>query len=128
MILLDTCSLLWLVADQGKLTRRGKELLRANADSLWVSAISAFEVATKSRRGALELPMAPRAWYTHALEFHGLKEVPITGEIAACSVELPFHHNDPCDRIIIATALVHGMSILTPNRLIAQYEEAQTVW
>jgi PIN domain nuclease of toxin-antitoxin system len=128
MVLLDTCTLLWLAADQSKLTRSGQALLRANAEALWISAISAFELAVKHRKHKLTLPLSPREWYSQALAFHGVKEIPVTGRIAARSVELPERHNDPCDRIIIATALEQGMTILTPDHLVAQYEEAQTAW
>jgi len=128
MILLDTCTLLWLAADQSRLTRNGKTLLRANADALWISAISAFELAVKHSKGKLSLPLPPCEWYSQALAFHGVKEIPVTGEIAATSVALPERHSDPYDRIIIATAQEQGMIILTPDHLIAQYEEARTAW
>ncbi len=128
MILLDTCALLWLAADQDKLSTSAKKAIRDHAGRLFVSSISAFEIAVKARRGKLELPMEAGAWFERALKHHGLTEVAIDGGIAARSVGLPPLHNDPCDRFIIATALHHDMAILTCDNLISQYEEIRVIW
>jgi len=128
MILLDTCVLLWLSSDQESLSSKAMSCIERHAGSLFVSAITAFEIAIKCRSGKLELPLPPLDWYLEALRFHGLREIPVTGEIAALSVSLPPLHNDPCDRIIIASATATGMKILTSDRLISQYREAETVW
>ena len=128
MILLDTCVLLWLASDQKKLSAEAKKTIRQHAGALFVSAITAFEVAIKCRNGALELPLPPLRWYTEALDFHGVRELPITGEIAISSVQLPPLHNDPCDRIIISTAEMNTMRIVTPDRLVSQYKQAEVIW
>jgi|SRR6185295_863851 len=131
MILLDTCALLWLAVDQSKLSSIAKRALEANAGTLFVSAISAFEIGTKLRRGALALParsaLGPREWYDEALAFHGLRELAVTGSIALDSTLLPAHHRDPCDRIIVATAREQVLPVVTPDPLIAAYE-VQIVW
>jgi PIN domain nuclease of toxin-antitoxin system len=130
MILLDTCALLWLAVDQSRLSATAKQALDASSGGLFVSAISAFEVGTKLRRGALALPArGPSAeeWYAEALEFHGLRELPVTGAIALESTALPLHHRDPCDRIIVATARKMAIRVMTPDPLIAAYE-VEIVW
>jgi len=128
LLLLDTCCLLWLAADQTKLSPAATALLAKHRGGLWVSAISAFEIGIKSRKKALELPLPPEAWYARALEFHGLREIPIDGAIAVRSTALPPHHADPCDRLIVATAERHHLTILTPDPLIRAYAEAATAW
>ncbi|MBI5481244.1 MAG: type II toxin-antitoxin system VapC family toxin [Deltaproteobacteria bacterium] len=128
MGILDTCTLLWLVADQGHLSPPARAFLAAHAGRLFVSAISAFEIALKQRKGALGLPLPTRTWYSRALEFHGLREVPLDGPIAIAAAELPPLHRDPCDRIIVATAQAHGLTILTPDPAIAAYPGASVVW
>lgn len=128
VILLDTCALLWLAANQDKLSVVAKAVIREYAGRLFVSSISAFEIAIKARSGKLELPMAAGTWFEKALRHHGLAEVPVNAAIACCSAGLPPLHNDPCDRIIIATALEHGMRIVTCDALIAQYEEVKVIW
>src|SRR5262245_66041155 len=102
MILLDTRALLWLAVDQSRLSAAARQALEATSGGLFVSAISAFEIGTKLRRGALVWPArGPSAaeWYAEALEFHGLRELPVTGAVAVESTALPLHHRDPRDRI-----------------------------
>ena len=72
--------------------------------------------------------MKPSAWFGAALEFHGLTEIPVTGSIAAASTELPPLHSDPCDRLIVATAMLHSLTILTPDPYIQNCEGAETAW
>ncbi len=128
MILLDTCALLWLASDQGQLSEKAKKCIGSNAGSLFVSAITAFEIAVKCRNKRLELRLPPMDWFTEALDFHGITELPITSSIAVSSVQLPALHTDPCDRIIIATAQMHAMKILTRDKVIVKYKEAEVIW
>lgn len=128
MLLLDTCTLLWLAADQDKLTSGARELLSRRRDRLFVSAISAFEIGIKHRKGKLTLPREPVAWFEGERRFHGLIEIPVDSRIAATSTQLPPLHRDPCDRIIVATAHIHGLTILSPDPLIKAYREADTAW
>jgi PIN domain nuclease of toxin-antitoxin system len=128
MILLDTCTLLWLAADQSKLSLNAKKAIEENAERLFISAISSFEIAIKSRSGKLGLPMEAGTWFEKALRHHGIQEVHINSSIAIRSVALTPLHNDPCDRFIIATALQNSMTIVTSDSLIAQYKEVKVIW
>lgn len=128
MILLDTCTLLWLASDQKKLSSKAKKEIEKNAQSLFVSAITAFEIAIKCRNGKLELPLPSLYWFTEAVDFHGIREIPVTSSIAVSSVQLPPLHNDPCDRIIIATSQLNAMKIVTCDKLISQYENTEVIW
>jgi PIN domain nuclease of toxin-antitoxin system len=128
MIILDTSVLLWLAADQNKLSSKAKKCIRENAGNLFVSSISVFEIAIKARKGKLDLPLEAGEWFAKVLQFHGIQEVPINSAIAARSVRLPLLHNDPCDRFIIATAIQNSMIIISGDSLIAQYEEVKVVW
>ena len=128
MILMDTCALLWLVADQTKLSTQAKDEFHNNAGQLFISAISAFEIGIKSKRGKLVLPMSAEKWFHKALDFHGIHEIPLNSKIASTSVQLPPLHNDPCDRFIIATAMQHSMPIITSDQLIAQYDQVRIIW
>jgi PIN domain nuclease of toxin-antitoxin system len=128
MFLLDTCTLLWLAADQKKLSLNAKKVIKNNSQELFVSAISAFELAIKSRSGKLKLPLSPLDWFSEALDFHGIRETPITSSIAIFSVQLPLLHSDPCDRLIIATAHLNSMKIITGDALITRYEQANVIW
>ena len=89
MYLLDTCTLLWLASDHSKLSQPALQALAEEETTLFVSAISAFELGIKHAKGALTLPMKPDRWYGEVLEFHGLHEIPVDGRIAARSTMLP---------------------------------------
>ncbi|MBI4309328.1 MAG: type II toxin-antitoxin system VapC family toxin [Candidatus Omnitrophica bacterium] len=127
MLILDTCALLWLVADQKKLSAKAKKTIEHHAGALFVSSISSFEIAIKCRNHKMALPLPVMQWFTEAMDFHGLREIPVASDIAVCSAELPLLHNDPCDRIIIATAQLNDMAILTCDELIYQYK-VSVVW
>jgi PIN domain nuclease of toxin-antitoxin system len=128
MLLLDTCCLLWLVGEQHRLSARARQLIAAHADSLFISAITGFEIALKQAKGRLGLPLPAEVWLERALVQHGLGEIPVTWRIAARSATLPPLHADPCDRIIVATAEIEALLILTPDTLIAGYPPAHVVW
>ena len=128
MLLLDTCTLLWVAADQSKLSETARSCIGDHAGQLWVSAISAFEIGTRHRKGHLELPVPPADWYGRALANHGVRECPVTGAIAATSTTLPTIHLDPADRIIIATAQFNDLTIVTPDSHIAAYPNTRVVW
>ena len=128
MILLDTCALLWLGSDQSRLSGRATELIGENQAGLFVSSISAFEIALKHRRKKLVLPQEPQAWFQLAVEHLGLHEIAADAGILVLSVALPELHRDPCDRIIAATAKAHRLICLTPDPLIRQYPGVETAW
>lgn len=128
MYLLDTCTLIWLVSQQDSLTETVKNTLRNNVGNLYVSAISAFEIAIKTVKGKLELPLPPDEWFKEAVRFHGIGEIPITSNIACKSALLPRLHNDPCDRIIVATALLEDMKIITKDKSFSEYPGAVVIW
>lgn len=128
MILIDTCTLLWLAIDQDKLSENAKELLIANANKICISAISAFEIGVKTRKKLLKLPLRPENWFEKATKLHGIDVVAITSEIAMLSTQIPTHHYDPADRIIIATAMINNYTILTPDQHISRYPKIRVVW
>ena len=128
MILLDTCTLLWLAADERRLSATAREAIAANAGELFLSSISAFEIGVKHHKGNLELPLPPRIWVGRVLEQHGIVEIPVNCAIATASTALPRLHGDPCDRIIVATAQLHDLTILTPDTLIRAYPNVSVDW
>ncbi|MBC8126730.1 MAG: type II toxin-antitoxin system VapC family toxin [Gloeobacteraceae cyanobacterium ES-bin-144] len=128
MILLDTCTLLWLVLDQSGLSSRAKQKIQEQAGSLHVSAISAFEIGQKASSGKLKLKLKPVAWFPRACELHGLQVLSLTAESALAASALPALHKDPFDRLLIATAITSGLTILTPDEKIRQYPKLKCFW
>ena len=128
MILLDTCVLLWLVSDLEQLSEKAITTISKNKESIYVSAISAFEIAIKVEKKKLKLPKKAQEWFDLALRLHGIKELSITSDILIKSVQLQQHHADPADRIIIATASQHRLTLITPDEHIKKYHGVDVVW
>ena len=128
MILLDTCSLIWLVGDQESLSEKAKTVIGNNAGNIFVSSISAFEISLKVNKGHIKLPLSMEEWFFEVLMLHGLIELSVDSDIAIASTQLEKIHNDPADRIIIATAKLNHLSIVTPDKLIAEYENCKVLW
>lgn len=127
-VLLDTCALLWLVGDPTQLSTRARTALADGETELCVSAISAFEIAVKHKKGKLALPLPAREWLREAFATYALRELPVTAEIAAMAPEVAVPHGDPCDRMIIATAQVHKIPVVTSDHLIAGCADVDVLW
>lgn len=126
MIVLDTCTLLWLVHGHGLPAHVAQSI--EEADAVFVSSMSAMEIGIKVARGRLSLGLPPRAWWAAALQQHGLAEVPIEADIALRAAALPPLHADPADRVILATALHLRATLLTPDPLLHAYVDAPVRW
>lgn len=127
-LLLDTCAILWLADVPEKLSAKAAAFIQSSPDELYVSAISAFEIGLKGRKGKLDLGMTPEGWWEKVVDDKNLQVLPVTDTVALASTALPPVHSDPCDRIIIATAEAIGASVVTSDGLIAQYPSASVVW
>jgi PIN domain nuclease of toxin-antitoxin system len=123
MIILDTHIWLWWVNENIDLIGQVRNDLIQSADVVAVSAISCFEVAWLDAHGRIELPCSRTDWFERALEGSGINLLPITPAIAGIAVDLPEHHGDPQDRIIIATALSHDSQLMTSDGKISRYKE-----
>ena len=123
MIILDTHIWVWWVnADVAELGVNRKELIET-CDAVAVSAISCFEVAWLERHGRIVLPCDRNSWFEKALQGFGVMLLPVTPQIAGIAVDLPEHHSDPQDRIIIATALAHEGQLMSADHKFPLYEE-----
>lgn len=128
MLILDTHALVWLASDQAHLTAAGKSLIRAAAGALCISSITGLEIALLVRRGRLDLPVPARAFVERALQQHGVEEIPVDVTIAMGAVDLPDIHNDPFDRLIIATALTHACPVLSRDAVLPRYPGLTVLW
>ena len=101
-ILLDSHALLWALHAPHKLRPEGRELIEDPANTVFYSVGSVWELEIKCAKGKLSLPAG---WVDSARQT-GFAELPIMAEDASASARLPWHHNDPFDRLFIAQA--HG--------------------
>jgi PIN domain nuclease of toxin-antitoxin system len=101
----------------------------AEAERVYVSSISCWEVALLVRRGRLQLTQPVDAWIAHSEELPFLTFVPVDNAIARRSVDLPGElHADPADRMIVATALTLGAPLVTRDDKLWRYPFVETIW
>lgn len=124
-LLLDTCTLIWILTGERPIPERARSEI-ATRDVL-VSAASAWEIAIKFAKGALRLPEAPDRLLPAARARYGFDSLAISEESALHLTKLPPLHADPFDRMLVSQAIVHGLTIVTPDPLVTQYP-ARTLW
>lgn len=117
MILLDTHVLLWLDSGSDRIGPKSREVAdRALAsDVLAVSAITFWEVAMLAQRGRIRLDPSPASWRRELLAA-GLVEITVDGAVGLAAAGLEDLHGDPADRMIVATAELHGATLLTADQ------------
>ena len=126
-LLLDTCTFLWIAADSRKLSAVARGAFLDLDNERYLSASSAWEIAIKHALGRLRLPKRPELYIPAIREASGIDALPIDEESALRVARLPALHSDPFDRMLVAQAIVHGMTILTPDEEVAQYP-ARVLW
>jgi len=117
-LLVDTHAALWLLLDDDRLPKTAHRLLFGESTDCFLSAASVWEVAIKRRLRKLK---APADFHIH-LRRHGIASLPIYDHHAALVADLPLHHNDPFDRLLVAQAMAEGMSILSAEEILSKYD------
>jgi PIN domain nuclease of toxin-antitoxin system len=126
-LLLDTCTFLWFVAGSPEMSREARRLIADPGNEVFVSAVSAWEIAAKCARGRLQLSEPPARFVPAQRLAHGLEALPLDEESALHVARLAPLHRDPFDRMLVSQALVHGLTIVTPDELVTQYP-ARSTW
>ncbi len=117
-LLLDSHALLWALHDPARLTPEARKAISDPKRAVFFSAASAWELALKAAKGKLTLP--PN-WLA-AAESMGFVELAITVHDAHESAQLPWHHTDPFDRLLVAQARTRGLQVASRDPLIAPYD------
>jgi PIN domain nuclease of toxin-antitoxin system len=121
-LLLDTHIALWWVNKHEKLSPKAETMLLDSANTLHISMASAWEVAIKTSVGKLyEFEGGVKAFLAK-IDAIPVDLLPITPQYLAMVETLPFHHRDPFDRLLIATAITENMTILTADENIPKYD------
>ena len=107
-----------------RLAPRTRRLLADPANELLLSAASAWELAIKSALGKVQLPAPLSEYVTSRMAEDGVLALPVQHAHALRVAELPFHHRDPFDRLLIAQAQIEGLSLLTADRELRAYDVA----
>ena len=130
MILVDTHVVVWLAFDQDQISRKARAAIdnaRRNGDGLAISDITLLELATLASKGRIQLDISLES-FLQEVEARFVV-LPISGRACVLAIGLPAAYpKDPADRIIGATALVEGLSLLTADRKIRRSKALQTIW
>lgn len=121
-VLLDTHIFLWAMGVNKNLPKQTIELLGNKATEKYLSAVSSWEIVIKYAKGSLVLPEPPVAFVQSSILAAGINQLPITVNDTLLVGELPFHHKDPFDRLLITQAKAHNLHILTDDGIFDKYE------
>jgi PIN domain nuclease of toxin-antitoxin system len=130
MILLDTHTWIWSHSATKLLSDNVKKLIeKTQTDQRAIASISIWEFAMMVTKGRINVKIDPKRWLNNSIDNSGLRVIELTPEIAMESCNLPGDfHKDPADRIIVATARAHNLTILTKDRKIIEYPHVQAIW
>lgn len=122
-ILIDTHILLWASGIDGFLSDEAAKIIEAEENTVYVSAVSAWEICIKWSIGRLDLPQKPVKLIKNILDKSELIQLPVTFSDSYAISELPVaDHKDPFDRLLIAQAMNRGFSLMTSDKKLEQYD------
>jgi len=122
--LLDTHALIWALSEAKKLPKNVRSMVEDPENEIFVSAASAWEIAIKSALGKIEFPLVDLG---RAAAAAGLVELPVCLRHAVAVRDLPMHHRDPFDRILVVQALQENLYLVTHDPVLASYG-VRTMW
>ena len=119
--LLDTSTWLWSVGEVKRLNQAAHEVLTDPQHELYFSAVSVWEIAIKAGLGKLQLPEHPRVVVPRETARQGLRPLPISYLHALAVYDLPLHHGDPFDRMLVAQAVSENLTLITADQNLKRY-------
>jgi len=122
-LLLDTHIFLWAVQGNASLKPRVRRMMEA-AEQIYVSAASIWEIAIKARLGKIE---ASAVDLVDAIEASGFLELPVRALHVVRVADLPLHHTDPFDRLLVSQAMAEPLRLLTIDTVLCQYSDLVTL-
>jgi PIN domain nuclease of toxin-antitoxin system len=125
--LLDTVTFLFAIDEAARISDEARRYIEDPDEQVYLSSVSAWEIAVKHSLGKLDLPMPPDRLVPMARERLGAEELALAESSALAVSRLPRVHADPFDRMLVAQAISTGMTILTPDEAIRQYP-VPTIW
>jgi PIN domain nuclease of toxin-antitoxin system len=120
-ILLDTCAFIWIVTDDAKLSEKAKEIFLNSENEIFLSAVTGLEITVKYSLGKLRLTEPPAEFVMNRIQANGLTELPISMKHTLALQNLPLHHKDPFDRLLIAQSMVNQIPLLSADQQLSAY-------
>ena len=127
-VVLDTSALLFWTLKPEALPRPAQRIIaKAEADGVMVSSISLWEIGLKAQRGTLSLGVSFQDYVRRLQQVEALTLLPVDASIWLAVLALSWEHRDPADRVIVATAQMQGMALVSSDATIASFYP-KTVW
>ena|SRR5437660_3726180 len=126
-ILLDTHAFLWAITEDAQLSVRAREIFTARTSELFLSVASIWEILIKVQLKKLPLTKPVVPFLREQLANNNIHVLPIVLDHVARLEDLPVHHRDPFDRILVAQSLEEGWPLLSADPLLARYP-AELIW
>jgi len=120
-LLLDTHAYLWWLAGSSALTRRARSAIATDAAEVFISAVSAWEIATKYRLGKLPEAQLVAEDVAASVAAEGFSELALSMRHAQRAGDLVGHHRDPFDRMLIAQSMLENMTLVSNERAFDAY-------
>jgi PIN domain nuclease of toxin-antitoxin system len=126
MIVLDTSALLYWTLDPAQLSLKAKQAIE-QAERIVISSISVWEIALKVKRHKLVIPLAITDYVERLQRVEAIEILAVDVQTWLDNLDLLWEHRDPADRTIVALATRFGCSLITSDRIIADYYQ-ETIW
>ena len=126
-LLLDTHIWLWSLLDPDRLSARARSELTEPANTLALSPVSVWEALVLAEKGRVLLHPDPWSWIRTALTVRPMHEIAVTFDVAFGSRSIRLGHADPADRFIAATAMVHGLTLVTADKSLLQCPDIRAI-
>jgi PIN domain nuclease of toxin-antitoxin system len=125
--LLDTMVWLWSVGPLENIGNAGLQVIQNGDSEIYLSVVSAWEIAIKARLGKYKLPESPDRYVPKKLAKQSIRPLAVSLDHSLKVFGLPLHHHDPFDHLLIAQAIAEGLVILTSDRVFAKYP-VEVLW
>lgn len=125
--LLDTNVWLWSLWEPQRIARAPRETIADLTNTVFLSAVTSWEIAIKAAVGKLRLPEPPASYVPRRMADQGLRPLPVSHPHALAVFALPAHHRDPFDRLLVAQAKLEGLILVTADRILEKYP-IQILW
>ena len=131
MILLDTHVLIWYLTGSEEMSQTASEVISSSFRSrgVGIADMTLWEIAMLVERGRVVFDRDVRQWLEDLSGLPNFRTLPLSAAIATLSTRLPGEfHNDPADRLIVATAIDRAVPLVTRDQRIRDYAHVDTIW
>ncbi|MBK9005609.1 MAG: type II toxin-antitoxin system VapC family toxin [Anaerolineae bacterium] len=126
-LLFDTHTFLWWNTEDPRLSARAADLIADGKNEIFLSVASVWEISIKAAKGKLVLPEPPEQYISNRMNLYQIQSLPVLIRHAVKVYELPAHHRDPFDRLLIAQSQAESMPLISVDSDIQKYD-VEVVW